>query len=238
MKRTSADTKVTRVRTTIFSFAVIAAILIIGYGTLYSTGITEGEYVEGDHYKLIDNPPRRRPGEAIKVTEFFSYGCIHCRNFDPLLENWQKTMPEGVTFSRSPIAFSQPIWSLLGQTYLTLVATGTLEENHSRIFRAIHDNGRQFLSADMMADFVDGHGIDKSLFLRNFNSPQVRRALQQALEDERRLVIPSVPTLMVSDRYLINMDSRKTALDIVDFLIIREMAVRNPTTAETAQTES
>ncbi|MCZ6640049.1 MAG: thiol:disulfide interchange protein DsbA/DsbL [Gammaproteobacteria bacterium] len=238
MKKTSSDTKVTRVRTTILSFAVVIAIGVIGYGTLYSTGIAEGEYVEGDHYKLIDNPPRRRPGETIKVTEFFSYGCIHCRNFDPLLENWQKTMPEGVSFSRSPIAFSQPLWSLLGQTYLTLEVTGALEENHSRIFRVIHDNGRQFLSADMIANFVDGHGIEKSVFLRNFNSPKVRRALQQALEDERRLVIPSVPTLMVSDRYLINMDSRKTALDIVDYLISKEMATNKLTTTETVETDS
>ena len=84
------DNKVTRARNTILTFVVLVAILIIGYGTLYSTGITEGEFVEGDHYQLVDNPTRRRPGEAIKVTEFFSYGCIHCRNFDPLLENWQK----------------------------------------------------------------------------------------------------------------------------------------------------
>ncbi|MCZ6619274.1 MAG: hypothetical protein O7E57_14205, partial [Gammaproteobacteria bacterium] len=68
------DTRVTRARTTIFAFAVVVVVLIIGYGTLYSTGITEGEFVAGEHYRLIENPPRRRPGEAIKVTEFFSYG--------------------------------------------------------------------------------------------------------------------------------------------------------------------
>ena len=232
------DTKVARTRTAILAFVVVVAILIIGYGTLYSTGITEGQYVEGDHYRLVENPVRRRPGEAIKVIEFFSYGCIHCKNFDPLLENWQKTIPERVSFSRSPVTFSQPIWALLGQAYLTLETTGTLEQNHSRIFKAIHDNRRQFLSADMIADFVDGHGIDKKAFLRNFNSPQVRRALRQAGEDERRLVIPSVPTLVVAGKYVVNMDSRKTALDIVDYLVALERAAENKPATETAQTES
>ncbi len=231
------DTRVTRARTIIFSFAVVVAVAVVVYGTLYST-VTEGTYVEGDHYRLVEDAPRHRPGDDIQVTEFFSYGCIHCKNFDPLIENWQNTMPDGVSFNRSPVTFSQPIWALLGQAYLTLETTGTLDENHSRIFKAIHDNRRQFLSADMIADFVDGYGIDKKAFLRNFNSSQVRRSFQQAGEDERRLLIPSVPTLVVAGKYVVNMDSRKTALDIVDYLIEKEMAADSAATTETAQTES
>ncbi|MCZ6618052.1 MAG: thiol:disulfide interchange protein DsbA/DsbL, partial [Gammaproteobacteria bacterium] len=231
------DTRVTRARTTIFAFAVVVVVLIIGYGTLYSTGITEGEFVAGEHYRLIENPPRRRPGEAIKVTEFFSYGCIHCRNFDPMLEDWQKSMPEGASFLRSPVTYS-PAWSLLGQAYLTLEMAGVLDENHSRIFRAIHDNGRQFQSADAIADFVDGHGIDKESFLRTFNSPQVRQRLRQQNEEQRQLTIPSVPTLMVAGKYLVNMDAgRKTALDVVDYLIAMEKAAEDTPATETASTE-
>lgn len=88
----------------------------------------------------------------------------------------------------------------------------------------------------MIADFVDGHGIDKKAFLRNFNSPQVRRALRQAGEDERRLVIPSVPTLVVAGKYVVNMDSRKTALDIVDYLVEKEMTEKSTATTENTQT--
>ncbi len=232
------DTRVARTRKAILSFVVVVLVLIIGYGTFYSTGITTGEYVEGDHYQLVENPVRRRPGQVIKVTEFFSYGCIHCKNFDPLLENWQKTIPEGVKFSRSPVTFS-PIWAILGQAYLTLEMAGVLEENHGRIFRAIHDNGRQFLSADMIADFVDGHGIGKEVFLRNFNSPQVRRALQQVNEDQRQLPIASVPTLVVAGKYLVNIDNgRKTALDVVDYLIALETATQNTPATDSGQTES
>ena len=223
------DTRVARARTTIVSFVVIVAILIIGYGTMYSTGITQGEYVEGDHYRLVENPPRRRPGEDIGVTEFFSYGCIHCRNLDPLLDSWEKKVPDGVEFSRSPVTFS-PVWSLLGQAYYSLEMMGALEENHRRIFRAIHDDGRQFLSADMLGDFVDGHGVEKSEFIRTFNSSQVRLALQRADEAQRQLTIASVPTLVVADKYLVTMDhGRKTALDIVDHLIALETGSESPT---------
>ena len=81
------DRKVMRTRNSIIAFVSLVAITVIGYGTLYTTGITEGEFAANDHYRVVDNPPRRRAGEPILVQEFFSYGCIHCRNFDPLLDS-------------------------------------------------------------------------------------------------------------------------------------------------------
>ena len=90
----------------------------------------------------------------------------------------------------------------------------------------------------MIADFVDGHGIGKEVFLRNFNSPQVRRALQQVNEDQRQLPIASVPTLVVAGKYLVNMDNgRKAALDVVDYLIALETATQNPPATDNVQTD-
>ena len=83
------DRQVIRTRNTILAFVVMVAILVIGYGTLYTTGVTEDDMVEGDDYRVIEGAPPRRPGEPLRVQEFFSYGCIHCRNFDPMLEEWR-----------------------------------------------------------------------------------------------------------------------------------------------------
>ncbi len=218
------DTSALKLRNSILIFAVIVVILVLGYGTLYCTGVTQGEFLQGEHYRVLENVERRRAGEPIEVREFFSYGCIHCKNFDPMLEEWLAEAPEGVTFTRTPIAFS-PIWSLLAQTYLTFEHLDILDENHTRLFRQIHDRQAQFLSADQIADFVDGHGVTREEFLRAFNSPSVRRALREADAVQRNAQISSVPTLMVADKYVINMDSgRKVALDIVDHLIAKERA--------------
>ncbi len=157
------------------------------------------------------------------VREYFSYGCIHCRNFEPLLDEWRATMPEGSTFERSPVAFS-PDWQLLAQTYFTLKRLNALEQNHMRLFRAIHDNGRQFATPDTMADFVDGNGTTRDEFLRMFNSPDVRRDLRDADAIQRNIVISSVPTLVVADEYVVNMDvGRKQALDVVDHLLTQQL---------------
>lgn len=218
------DRQVIRTRNTILAFVVMVAILVIGYGTIYTTGVTEGEVVAGDDYRVIEDAPPRRPGEAIEVREFFSYGCVHCRNFDSLLEDWLESATEGVRFRRTPVVFS-PVWILLAQTYYALETLGALEQNHVRIFRAIHDNGRQFLSPDMIADYVDGNGVSREEFLKVFNSPAIRRKVTESEEDQRTMQIISVPTLVVADKYVVNMDvGRKRSLEIVDLLIAKELA--------------
>lgn len=216
------ERQVIRTRNYIIAAVVAVVVIVLGYGTLYSTGIGEGEYQAGTHYELIENAKGRRPGEPIQVREFFSYGCIHCRNFDPMIEEWQETLPDDVEFERVPVVFS-PVWALLGRTYATLEELGALERNHDRLFRAIHDNGRQFLSAEMIADFVDGYGVTREEFLRTFESPAVRQRMRQAERDQIDLGIRAVPTLVVDDKYRIGMEvGRKVALDVVDHIIAME----------------
>lgn len=226
--------QVIRTRNTIIGVVVAIVVVVIGYGTLYSTGVTEGDFQAGTHYDVIDGAKGRRPGAPIQVREFFSYGCIHCRNFDPLIEDWQASLPDDVEFTRTPAAFS-PVWALLAQTYFTLDELDALPQNHERLFRAIHDNGRQFLSADMVADYVDGYGVTREAFLRTFDSPAVRSRVRQAERDQRALGIASVPTLVVDDKYRIGMEvGRKTALDVVDHIIAMEKAADRTAGSATA----
>jgi len=198
-------------------------------GLLYSTGSVDVDgVIEGEHYEVVADAPRRRPGVPLTVTEFFSYGCVHCRAFDPLIEDWREGLGEGVAFERVPVAFS-PEWAILGQAYLALERAGALAQNHERLFRAIHDNGRRFPSGDQVADFVDGHGVSRADFLAAYNSPEVRRALARNEARQSRLGISSVPSLTVADKYRINMDvGRRQALAVADHLVALEQANPKP----------
>lgn len=221
---TRKDRQVIRLRNTIIAFVAAVVVLILGYGTLYSTGVTEGDYQAGTHYEVLEGAPPRRPGEPVTVTEFFSYGCNACRMFDPLVEDWRESLPDDVAFERSHVAFS-PVWALLARAHVTLEELGAVEQNHDRLFRAIHETGRQFLSPEMLADFVDGHGVTREEFLRTFDSPAVRREVAQAESRQRQLGIAAVPTLVVDGKYRVSMDvGRKQSLDVVDHLIAQELA--------------
>ena len=225
------DNKINLLRNGILAFVGIVVVGVIVYGTLYSSGVTQsGAFVEGTHYIAVENPARRRPTDPIVVTEFFSYGCIHCKNFDPLLDDWIPTLPEGVEFKRSPVTFS-PAWAILGQAYLALESAEALDPNHRRIFRAIHDNGLQFLTVDSVAEFVDGRGITREEFMEAYNSNAVRRALAEGDGQQRAFAVASVPSLVVAGKYIVSMDvGRARALDVVDHLIALERSERQPAT--------
>ena len=114
---------------------------------------------------------------------------------------------------------------MLSQTYLTIEEQGVLEENHSRMFRAIHDAGRQFLTADMVADYVDGRGLSSAEFLRAFDSPAVKEAMRRAERDQLRYQIAATPSLVVAGKYLVGMNNgQRRALRVVEHLIEQERA--------------
>lgn len=224
--------RINRVRNVVVGFVLILAVAVLGLGIVYSTEPGESEFTEGTHYRIVDidssDLPARDPDGRTPVTEYFSYGCIHCRNFDPLVENWRGHLPDDVRFDRSPVSFS-PVWGLLAQAYYALDSLNALEQNHARFFRAIHEQGLKFLSLEMIADFVDGHGVSREDFLRATRSPRVRRAVDLAERRARELTISGVPTLVVANRYVILNDvGRKKALEVATFLIQKERATETP----------
>ena len=225
MAKKKKDTSVIMLRNTIIGFITLVAIGMIAFGTYVSTDLSDTAVTENEDYIELDNPRARRAGEPIEVIEFFSYACVHCKNFEPLLDEWLEDKPEDVTFRRQPTTFS-PIYALLAQSYLTLEAADALDKNHNRIFRAIHDSGRQFLTKDMVADYVDGRDISRDEFIEIFDSPDVRQAMRRADREQREFSIASTPSLVVAGKYLVRMTigGQRRALRVVDELVAKERA--------------
>jgi protein dithiol oxidoreductase (disulfide-forming) len=236
--RSRAEQRLILMRNLAIGFvAVIVAVIVIG-GLYYGTGIgAPGEWVEGTHYRELQAAPDDDPGRPIRVLEFFSYGCIHCRNFQPMIESWHARQPDDVMLERIPVAFSES-WRLLGHAYYALQAADAVEQNHDRLFRAIHDANREFTTAEAIADYVRGRGVDREEFLRLMRSPGVRRAVLDAEEKVREYRVTGVPSLVVHERYAIVMGNitRREALDLVDHLVARireerQLATDRPATA-------
>jgi protein dithiol oxidoreductase (disulfide-forming) len=228
LNKPKPDKRLATIRNGVIAFVVLIVVIVLGYGLFRSTGLDVGsEFVEGTHYDVIDGAPPVPSSGPIRVTELFSYGCVHCMNFDSIVEDRVRTLPPDAAFDRIPVTFSS-VWSNLAQAYYALESTGALAQNHERLFKAIHDNGKQFLSPEMIADFVAGHGVSREDFLRAFSSPAVTRRMTDGAQRERRSGATGVPSLMVADHYMINMNSvpRKQAFDVVDFLIAKISAER------------
>jgi thiol:disulfide interchange protein DsbA len=229
LSKTAQDKRTRRIRNGVIAFVAILVVIVVGYGLYRSSAVdlTAGGFVEGTHYHVIEGAPPVPATGPIRVTEFFSYGCIHCRNFDSIVNDWAAHVPKDVVFERSPVAFS-PEWEVLAQTYFALRDDNALAENHERIFKAIHDNGKQLFNREAIAEYVDGHGISRDAFLRTLESPQVERETTDAGKRERAMRVNGVPTVVVADHYAINMDTvpRPKVFDVVDFLVAKIRAER------------
>ena len=167
-------------------------------------------------YVTFDVPDRDGP---IEVTEYFSYACIHCKTFDGLIEEWREELGEDVRFRRVHVAFGGET-TLLARAYTALLHHGVLEENHTRIFRAIHDRGRRFMSSSDIADFVHGYGIDRTTFQATMDSERVSRMVREGADEFSNNGLSSFPAFIVNGKYLMNMGvPRPSVLANIDALI-------------------
>ena len=101
-KKKSSANKVQLTRNLIVGFM---GVLVAGFvfTTLYlGTGLSQNTVPEaGTDYEVIDNVTLAEPARSLSVEEYFSYGCIHCKNFDPTLEDWLTTCLRMFNFNGS-----------------------------------------------------------------------------------------------------------------------------------------
>ncbi len=212
----------------------VIAVIVVGILGYLSTLVVKdapllGEYIEGEHYTLLENPRRVR-GKKVEVMEFFSYACIHCYNFDPELTAWAEDNIDKINFVRTA-AISSEYWRLLGQHFYAMEKLGITEQNHMAFFREVHDVKRNFSSLNRLADYIDGKGATAEEYRRAFNSPEVTRKMAGADQMARRLMVASVPTIIVHGKYMVRTTRSvgiSRMLDVMDFLVEKEMSAMNP----------
>ena len=98
------------------------------------------EFEEGTHYQRIPVPVATADPSRVEVVEAFSYACIHCKSFDPAVEEWHDEQGAGVDFQRLPAIFNAT-WALFAQAYYTAEVLGVTDRVHAPIFKAIHEQG-------------------------------------------------------------------------------------------------
>ena len=210
--------------------ASLAAVALAVAGYLFWMTVDEapqGEFIEGEHYLLIEDPRRIR-SDTIEVMEFFSYACVHCYNFDPILVDWVQEQGEAINFIQTPAVASES-WRLLGRNFLTYQELGEQDKYHMPFFRAVHDARRVFLNPESLSEFYAQQGGEEEAYLSAFNSAAVASALSKADRMARRLKVSAVPSIVIQGKYLVRTSGSvgpKRMLDVMDYLIAKERSDR------------
>lgn len=176
------------------------------------------------YYRLSPTQPTSSSPTSIEVAEMFWYGCPHCYNFDPLLNQWEARKPEYVSFVRIPAVWNA-LARLHARAFYTAEALGKLEEMHGAFFAEIHRNGNVLDNEQKLAEFFGRFGVDAETFKRTFDSFDVHAKVQRADELARRYGITSVPSIVVNGKYTSDATltgSYESLLELVDELVASE----------------
>jgi thiol:disulfide interchange protein DsbA len=182
-----------------------------------------------DIYTTLDPAaPIDVTADKIQVVEFFHYGCPHCREFDPLLDEWRKKLAADVVFTRIPVIWGDEAdkgfpyytgWALL---YYALETSAQIDKLHGKTFVAVQDENIPLHSADTVKTWIKQQGIDADAFMETYKSFGLQSKVRRAGQLSRAYKITSVPSMAVQGRYVTSSaltGSHEAVLKEVDRLV-------------------
>ncbi len=167
-------------------------------------------------YRLIRAQPVS-VASGIEVIDFFWYGCPHCNNLQPSLEQWIRRKPADVTIRRIP-AILRDSWAPHARIYYTLEALGEAERLHQQVYRSYHVEELHMSRPEVMSEWAVRHGIARERWDEAYTSAAVTRKVEQAALLTRAYSIEGTPSLVVNGHYLTSGNMAGTIEDMMPLL--------------------
>jgi protein dithiol oxidoreductase (disulfide-forming) len=191
--------------------------------TLPGLAAAQGAPREGTHYVRLPTPAPVSPpaGKKFEVVEFFSYSCVHCFAFEPILEQWIKRLPPDVGFRHVPVGF-MAAHQLHQRLFYALEETGQLAAMHRKVFNAIHRQGQRLARESDIVAFVKANGGDSAKVEAAMKGFGVATKSNRAKQLTDAYKIDGTPSLGVHGRFYTAASlagGHERAVAVADFLI-------------------
>jgi len=191
----------------------------------------EWKYKEGEHYvRMVPTQPTVGGADKIEVAEFFWYGCGHCYDLEPFINEWAKNKDPGVRFVRIPATWNALV-KLHAQLYYTeevLARNGILKDAEAfreTVFQEYHQRGNRMTSEAAIQKLFARFGVSEEDFNGTWNSFEVNQKLRVAADLMRRYSVSSVPAIVVNGKYRTSASDTGTyprLMEAIDELTVRE----------------
>ena len=195
----------------------IFALLII---MLLSNAANAAQFTEGKHYKLLKTQPSSSP----TVTEYFSFYCPHCYNFEPIMEQVKQRVPDNTKFQKVHVSFMGGNMAVsMAKAYATMVVLEVEEKMIPVIFKQIHEFRQPPRNNQALRQLFIDNGVDGEKFDAAFNGFVVDSMQRRFDESFKNAGLRSVPSVVVNNKYLLTPDESIKSLDdymkLVNFLL-------------------
>ena len=199
------------------------------------------KWVEGRNYFAV-NPELRTsvPPGKVEVTEVFSYGCPHCSNFRPVIQQMKDSLPPNAQLVFIPASFNPgESWPLFQRAYCTAEVLGVAGKAHDAMFDAVWKSG-ELAVVDMstgrlkspaptiddvarLYNKVTGVPVDKFVEVSKSFAVGVKMKADDSFV--LHALVDSTPTIIVNGKYRVTMEAAGGAnqmLQVVKFLVQKE----------------
>jgi thiol:disulfide interchange protein DsbA len=156
-------------------------------------------FTKGKEYVELA-PPAGTPAPtgALEVVEVFSYGCPHCAEFAPYMDQLRTQLPAGAQVRYMPAVFSEA-WMPYAQAFYAARELGVLKQTHDAFFKAMLEH-YPLNSLQDMATWYGHQGVDPQKFMAAATSAETMQQMQDDQHTEMGWGIDSTPTIVVGRR--------------------------------------
>lgn len=211
--------------------------LALALGFAASASASPEAPVSGKEYLVLPEVQNTDAGKKVEVTEFFSYACPHCNSFEPMLAAWVKKNQKNIVFKRVHLAFS-PSEVALQRLYSTLEGLGIAEQNHAKVFEAVHVKRNRMSSDEAIFEWAEKAGLERAKLTDAYRSFGTQARVNRAKSKSDEYRIREWPTIAVDGRFVTSphqvgsavtpelgeAESQQGALKVMDFLVARALA--------------
>ncbi|PKO48584.1 MAG: twin-arginine translocation pathway signal protein [Betaproteobacteria bacterium HGW-Betaproteobacteria-4] len=191
------------------------------FALFFGLTVAMPSFAQGAGFTPVSPAQPTEDPAKIEVLEFFSYGCPHCADFNPLLTAWAAKQPADVVVRKVPITFGRAAWANIAKLYYALEITGDLHRLEADVFRAIHGERVNLFDERTLTEWVVKKGVDAKKFGETFNSFGVMSKVRRGDQLAQAYRIQGVPALGVEGKYLIGDMGFNEKLAVADKLIAK-----------------
>ena len=160
------------------------------------------EYRDGVDFQTLARPVATDDPSKIELAEIYWYGCIHCYNFEPYLNEFVAELPEDVDVVLVPAAWND-LAALHAKIYYAAEALGITDEIHEEVFDAMNKDRKTLATEQSIFNLMEDLGQNKVAFQRAFNSFGVSSQITQAKARISAYGVRGTPELVVNGKYRI-----------------------------------
>jgi len=174
-------------------------------------------------YVQISNQ-KQTESDKVVIYEFFWYGCPHCYNIEPTINDIESNLDKDTILIKVPVALRDS-WELHAKAYYTLQQMKLDDNLHEKVFAEIHVNSNRLDTKEKLANFIREEGYDADKFLKILDSFGTEIRIKKASRLANQYQIKSVPTLVINGKYKTSgshVSSYQELYDVVQLLVDKE----------------